>query len=171
MGTGFCQQSGLRELHCELSNLILNFLSYQSQFHGFHNSHGLRFFFWFFFSQHFKHNVWLVVQLDVTGDCLGREGPSWSSPGVCRSGAAQAGQRQGWAAVTFLTERSRPNSLGTTGVLGVFGVTSVRNDVSSPSCTAQRHHLLFSFLSSFTLCLEILWDLFPILFFLQYCVA
>lgn len=65
-----------------------------------------------------------------------------------RSGAAQAGQGQGWAAVTLLTERSRPNSPGTTGVLGVFGVTSVRNDTSSPSCTAHKASSCVLFVST-----------------------
>lgn len=158
MGNIFCQQSVPWELHCEPSELILNFF-YQSLFHRFHYLHGLLFF------QHFKHNVWLVVNVDVTGQCLGRERLSWSPRGVCRLGAAQAGQGQGWAAVTFLTERSRPNSPGTARVLGVSGVTSVGNDVSSPSRTARKGSIFCSLcLNSFALCLEFLWDSLPTLF-------
>lgn len=167
MGTVFCQLSGLWELHCEPSNLILNFLSYWSQFHGFHYLHGL------LFSQHFKHNIWLVVKLDETRQGWGGEGLSWSPPGVCRPGPAQAGQGQGWAAGTLLTERSTPSSPATEKV---FGVTSVRNDVSLPSCTTHQasSSVLFvstplhfvwnsfetcsphSFLSAVLCCLEVL---------------
>lgn len=133
MGNIFCQQSVPWELHCEPSELILNFF-YQSLFHRFHYLHGLLFF------QHFKHNVWLVVNVDVTGQCLGREQLSWSPRGVCRLGAAQAGEGQGWAAVTFLTQQPR-YSKGSWGFCS--NICREWCFFTLPHCP-QGEHLLFS---------------------------
>lgn len=156
MGTVFCQLSGLWELHCEPSNLILNFLFYQSQFHGFHYLHGL------LFSQHFNHNVCLLVKLDVTGQSQEK---GWADPTRC----VPAGTSPGWTGAG-LGSSDIPDRKAQTQPRYNKGSWSFWSNIYQKWCFFTILHyppgIIFCSLclNSFTLCLEFLWDLFPTLF-------
>lgn len=160
---GYCFLLAVRTLGTSLWTIKSNFelfvlsvtVSWISLFDGllfnFFFSNALNIMFVWWWSWMWQESVW--------------EEKSWANP---PPPCVQAWTSPGWTGTVLgridISDRKvQTQQPSTTWVLGVFGVTSVRNDLFSPSCSAKASSSVLC-LDSFTLCSEFLWDLFPTLF-------